>query len=601
MKKQFPIKYTSKDFDSIKADLVEYAKRYYSNNFKDFSEAGFASLMMDSVAYAGDILSFYIDYQTNETFLNTAIEQRNIYKIAKQLGYKNKVNSTSSGVISIFLLLPANSAGTAPDFSYAPIIRKGSIFRSNSGAQFILNEDVVVSSTNLPVSPIVAQVNAETGSPTFYAVKTYGKIISGVFGQEKINVGNFVKFPKFKLSDRSITEIISVKDSEGNEYFEVDYLTQNIVYKSILNKNSDASETPNLLIPYNVARRFIVEYETDAIYLRFGGGKYDPEEQLRPDLIAEPSKNIINLYGNDYTSDASLDPNILVTGDKTGVAPENTILTINYRYNDTTSINVASNELTSISLLNINFLNEEALNQNTAQQVANSLQVTNEEPITSGFSLDDIETMKINIANNFHMQNRIVTTQDYETACYVMSPKYGSIKRARAFKDLDSLRNNVNLYVVSEDSNLNFVKANITTKQNLKTWLNQNKVMTDTIDIFDAKIINFGINYKILVDPNYNSIVVLNAAKAAITAFYQQKPQIGQPIYYTDIYRELRKIAGILDVKDVEIITKTGSNYSNINFDIDSNTSSDGRYINIPLNAIFEIKFPNLDIKGAIV
>jgi hypothetical protein len=95
-KKQYPlINYTSRDFNSIRDDLVDYAKRYYPNTFKDFSESGFGSLMVDTTAYIGDILSFYLDYSVNESFLDTAIEYENILKLGRQMGYRYQPNAAS--------------------------------------------------------------------------------------------------------------------------------------------------------------------------------------------------------------------------------------------------------------------------------------------------------------------------------------------------------------------------------------------------------------------------------------------------------------------------------------------------------------------------
>ena len=73
-KKTVPIKYTSRDFESIRADLLEHARRYYPNTFQDFNEAGFGSLMLDTVSYIGDILSFYLDYQANESFKESSLQ-----------------------------------------------------------------------------------------------------------------------------------------------------------------------------------------------------------------------------------------------------------------------------------------------------------------------------------------------------------------------------------------------------------------------------------------------------------------------------------------------------------------------------------------------
>ena len=103
-----PISYTSRDFNSIKQDLINYAKIYYPNTYKDFNDASFGAMMIDMIAYVGDILSFYVDYQTNETLLETAIEEGSIVKIAKQLGYKFNNTPSSTGQAAFYVSIPAS-------------------------------------------------------------------------------------------------------------------------------------------------------------------------------------------------------------------------------------------------------------------------------------------------------------------------------------------------------------------------------------------------------------------------------------------------------------------------------------------------------------
>jgi hypothetical protein len=600
MIKKFPIRYTSKDFDSIKSDLVEYSKKYYSDTFRDFSDASFGSLMLDSVAYVGDILSFIIDYQTNETFLNTALEQKNIFRLADQLGYKYNFNNSSVGQVSIYILVPANAAGTGPDYDYAPIVRKNTVIGDTSNlTQFILTDDVDFNDKNLDVR--VAKVNTNTGNPSFYAIKSYASVISGIYGEETIEVSNFTKFPLFKLAKENINEIISVTDSEGNEYHEVDYLTQNIVYKKLETVDGITGVSNTIMIPYVANRRFATEFDGSNLYLRFGGGRYADTNSLRPDLLAEPSRKVLQMQGAMSISDKYLDPYSLIENDNLGLAPENTKLTVKYRYNITSNINIQSGALRAIKSLNIFFRNLENLSPGLVSQVYASIEVTNAEPITKGFQKVSTQELKQNVLSSFHMQNRIVTQEDYEAACYNIPTSFASVKRAKAHKNNKNNKNNIDLYVISEDVNGNLLTANSTTKNNLKKWLNKGRIITDTVEILDAKIINVGINFSILTDPNYLSPTVLNTCIEQLIYFYSIAPQIGQPIYITDIYKELRKVRGLLDVRSVEIVNLAGGDYSNIVYDIKSHISADGRYVYMPKNGIFEFKKPRTDIKGTIV
>ena len=184
-KKQYPlIDYTSRDFNSIRDDLLDYARRYYPNSFKDFSESGFGSLMIDSTAYIGDILSFYLDYSVNESFLDTAVEYNNVIKLGKQMGYKFNPTSVSAGEASFYIIIPASTTGDGPDLNYAPILKRGTELSSVDGNGFTLNEDVNFANPNN--ERVVAEVNSENGAISSFAVKATGQIISGRVERQQI-------------------------------------------------------------------------------------------------------------------------------------------------------------------------------------------------------------------------------------------------------------------------------------------------------------------------------------------------------------------------------------------------------------------------------
>ena len=192
-----PIKYTSRDFDSIKNDLIEHAKRYYPDTFKDFNEASFGALMLDTVAYVGDILSFYLDYQVNESFLDSAIEYDNVIRLARQMGYKFKSNPASFGTVAIYCIVPASSTGLGPDTSYLPLLKKGTELSSTSGNVFMLDNEVRFDDPSNEI--VVARTDSSTGLPTHYAIRSYGRVVSGLFSVQKISVGSFERFRRIKL------------------------------------------------------------------------------------------------------------------------------------------------------------------------------------------------------------------------------------------------------------------------------------------------------------------------------------------------------------------------------------------------------------------
>ena len=210
-----PINYTSRDFESIKGDLENYAKRYYPTTFKDFSEASFGALMLDLVAYVGDQLSFYADFQANESFLDSAIRYDNVIRLSETLGYKNQGVAKSTGQVAIFMLVPVAANSRAPDLDYFPILQRGTIFSGDNGATYTLTSDVDFSDSNNEIT--VARTDNTTGNPTYFAVKAMGQVVSGQQYEEQLTVGDYQRFLKMSLNRANVTEIISIKDSQGNE------------------------------------------------------------------------------------------------------------------------------------------------------------------------------------------------------------------------------------------------------------------------------------------------------------------------------------------------------------------------------------------------
>lgn len=175
--KKVPINYTSRDFATIKQELVNYAKRYYPETYQDFKEVSFGSLMLDTVAYVGDVLSFYLDYQANESFLDSAAEYKNVLRLSKQMGYNYSGNPSSSGMLDFYLVIPANTTSLGPNVDYLPILKKGSSFTSTNGVTFLLVENVDFGNPANEVA--VGRVDPATGVPLSYAVKGSGQVISG--------------------------------------------------------------------------------------------------------------------------------------------------------------------------------------------------------------------------------------------------------------------------------------------------------------------------------------------------------------------------------------------------------------------------------------
>jgi hypothetical protein len=591
-----PINYTSRDFESIKSDLENYAKRYYPSTFKDFSEASFGALMLDLVAYVGDQLSFYADFQTNESFLDSAIRYDSVVRLAETLGFKHKGAGNSTGTVSFYMLVPVAVNSRAPDLNYFPILQKGAILTGDNGATFTLIDDVDFRHGNNEIT--VARTDNTTGNPTYFAVKAYGQVVSGEQFQERLDVTNYQRFLRLPLSKQNITEVMSVVDSQGHEYYEVEHLSQDAVLSQI--KNVDSTTTaavPYLMKTKPVPRRFITQHTpAGETFIQFGYGSSD---NITGDIIADPADVVLNVNSKPYVTDDTFDPTNLIKSDKFGVVPVNTTLTVTYNANTNTVANASVGAVSNIVAPNLLFDNRESLDASVVNVMFGSLEVENESPILGDMERLSAEEIKQRAFGTFSAQNRAVTREDYINLIYRMPGKYGKIKRVNVMRDADSFKRNLNLYILAEGATGNFSSPNSVLKNNVKVWLDKYKMINDTIDILDGRIINIGIRYKVIPDLGANKFDLLSDCTQKIQDYYINiKFNLGEPLYLNDIYKLLNEVPGVVDTTHVEFFNLSGGSYSNYIYDIDSHISRDGRYLIIPQDSAAEILFPDTDIVG---
>jgi len=592
-KKILPIDYTHREFHTIRNDLMEIAERFYPDTFQDFSEASFGSIMLDAVAYVGDQLSLYLDYNVNESFLDTAYQRSNILRHGRVLGYKDPGRPSTYGQVALFIMVPASSTGIGPDNRYIPILKRGSKFTSQTGLSFVLLENIDFANPKNPM--VVAQSDASTNAPTQYAIKAYGNVVSGQFAQKQISIGPYQRFLKRKIGANNISEIISVTDSEGNEYFEVDYLAQDIVFKEVANDNFKNDNVPSVLKPLLVSRKFVVETDRNTTAIQFGSGKSG-----QTDIVAAPQEVALEVFGKDYISTTTFDPSRLSNSDSFGIVPSNTTLTVVYRVTNPTNSNVAVGGINTVSNGILSFDDRPSLSTTTVNTIQNSLEVLNETPIVGDVVNPSSAELKRRIFDTFPTQNRAVTQSDYENLVYRMPSKFGSVKRVSIQKDPDSLKRNLNLYVISEDSYGKLIATNMVIKNNIKTWLNQYRMINDTVDILDPYIVNLGIDFVVKTQAGSDKFDVLNRCINTLAGKYGEDFFIGEPFYISEIYETLKQVKGVLDVIKVKLTNKVGGSYADTILEINDNLSPDGSYLLVPNNVILEIKFPTQDIRGKI-
>lgn len=592
-KKKIPINYTNREFDGIRNDLEQIAERFYPDSFQDFSEASFGSIVLDAVAYVSDQLSFYLDYNVNEMFLDTSFQYTNVLRHGRILGYKNQGRPSTYGSVSLYILVPASVIGMGPDTSYLPVLKRGTRFTSQSGLNFILTDNVDFSDSANQV--VVSNVDSITGAPTFFAVKAYGNVVSGFFKQETKSVGDFERFRLLEIDSANVSEIISVTDAEGNEYFEVDNLSQDIIYKEVPNNNFKDENAPSVMKPLLVSRKYITFTERTRTFVQFGSG--NPNDS---DVVADPQRVAMNIFGKSYVTDTTFDPTKLTKNKNFGIVPSNTTLTIIYRVTNPTNSNIAVGNLNKVSNSSFDFAARPNLLDSKVNSIISSLEVSNEKPITGDVSQPTTAEVKRRIYDSFSTQNRAVTQVDYENLVYRMPSKFGAIKRCSVQRDPDSQKRNLNMYVVSEDSFGKLILATDIIKKNLKVWINQHRMINDTVDIVDPYIINLGINFVVSARDGVNKFDLLERCVSTLGRKFGNPFYIGEDINIAEIYKELSRVTGVYEAISVKLLSKVGTNYASNTLNINNNLSPDGTKLIIPKNAVVEIKYPDTDIKGQI-
>lgn len=615
------IKYLNKDFTQIKQSLMDFAKVYYPNTYKDFNEASVGMMFIEMAAYLGDVLSYYIDYQFKESLLSDAAERRNIIDCAKILGYRAKVTTPSTTTLDVYQLLPAipdSSGSMVPDMKYAQIIKPYMTTTSDTGVSFITNTpvDFTVDTKNDPLEISVYQRNS-SGIPEFYVLKKSAPASAGQIVERQVVVGDPSAFFKIQLAETNVIGILDMYDSDGNRWYETDYLAQDLVpleveniYKNDVDLSQYRDTTPFLMQFLRTSRRFVTGVNSDnTTFIEFGSGTNIEDD----DLIIPNTNTITNPYAVG-TMNVSYDPANFLTSKSYGQAPGNTTLTIRYLVGGGVASNVNANSITNLSQVEFfGDITELSVNeQNLTSTIRNSIKVNNPVPAVGGREAETDEEIRNNALANNSSQNRAVTRQDYVVRAYSMPSKFGSIAKAYAEADsaigtaVNSAGANplaVNLYILCYDSNKRLIASNDALRQNLKNYIDQYRILTDSVNLLDGFVINIGVEFSIIVDRNYNKKDVLaNCLQLAQSYFNIDNAQFSQPINLSRLELEIGKVEGVQSVTSLKVknLTTRDGDYSPYEYDIDQATSNKIVYPSID-PSVFEVKYPTKDIVGKVL
>ena len=658
------IKYLNKDFAQFRGNLIEFAKTYFPATYSDFNESSPGMMFIEMASYIGDSLSYYVDDTLKESLMVHADDIENVIALSQYLGYKPKVTSPAVTTLSVYQLVPSTGTGTnnTYDETYLLKIKEGMILESSNGVSFI-TKDVVDFSDSTDREITIYSTDTTTGETSFYLVKKLVKAISAEVVTQEFTFGSYEAFRTIDLSDTNIIDIYDVRDSNGNKWYEVPYLAQELVFTDYPNTAANdpdlyqfKSSVPYVLNTLKTSRRFVRKVNGDSTTtLQFGSG--DPSSS--DETIIPSFKNVgLGLPNSISKLEESFDPTNFLKTKTYGSSPSNTTITVKYLVGGGVESNVKKGTITQIRAVEY----EEDTTLFTPQQLSlynstkRSIAVDNEVPATGGKGGDTIEEIRQNALANFGSQNRAVTAKDYQVRALSMPTKYGSVAKAYAtadgtldnnspssilsspkalqeFTDLvmsfvekpdneepdrrsvqqeiqkyligktsnDNEKNNpfaINLYLLGYDSDNKLSVLNRAIKENLKTYLSEYKILTDGVNINDGFIINIGIEFEIIVFNNYNkSEVIADCIQELKDYFNIDNWTFNNTINLSELELIVANVEGVSSVPMLKIVNKCGGQYSPNSYNIEKAIKDKILYPSLD-PSVFEVKFPNADIKG---
>ena len=637
------INYTSKDFSTIKADLIEYTKAYFPDTYKDFNETSPGMMLIELASYVGDVLSYYIDYNYKESLLTTATERKNVIRLAEFLGYKT--TPTTPSVVRLQVTTDLTATDGKPNYNNL-LIDSGLRVASSENSDLVFETlgEIDFTISGSPDTPQITQFS-NAGIATGFRLTRNVNAVSGITKTKSFTITSPTKFLELDLGIQNVVEIIDVVDSSGAKYYEVDYLAQDRILKEThYNEITDVDDSRyrnsgydqglvggqysvDVSVPYvleyiKTNKKFVrkVDPETNNTKLQFGNGLYkfnisgsssaglfSTIEQQGMSTSGVPS-TVINAAINNLTTNNSLN---------LGETPANTILTVTYREGGGANTNVQAGELTNI------------LNPPDGASIV----VTNPEPSSGGTDGETELEIKENAKAFFASQLRCVTREDYVARIMNLPSKFGNIAKAYVVRlnDISGLK----IYTLSYNQRRQLVQTPPLVLNNLRMYLEQFRMINDALDFgfelpggqFSGYKINFGVYFEINADRRFNkSDVKLDVINCIRTYFNTDKMQFAQAINLGELRYEILGKDGVIGIKELKLFQSTGEIEG---FDSNSSTNRTLFYYNNEGSAVgtfgygwnyafenalqndiirpsatpsvFELRNPNTDIYGRVI
>ena len=630
------VNYTSKDFSTIKADLIEYTKSYFPNTYKDFNETSPGMMLIELSSYVGDVLSYYIDYNYKENILSTATEKRNVRRLAEFLGYKTANKTASIAKLKITTSIGVDSNGN-PDYSAAPAsIGTGLQIKSNVDSELIFETtgEVDFTVSGSPDTPSISAPDLDAnGEASSYTLTRYVRAISGETKSKSFTVTSPTKFLELNLGVNNVVEILDVTDSSGQKWYEVDYLAQQRILKEKhysgdstrttgYDQGDGISDNSLVTIPYvmdyiNTNKKFVQKFDqdSDSTKLMFGNGlyRYNQTGSRQTSIFSAVEQTGLSLNGTSFSSiNATLNELIASNNLNLGETPANTIMTVRYRVGGGNASNAQVGEITDV--------------QNAPAGV--TITVTNDEPSSGGTDGQTVDEIKHNASAFFSTQLRCVTREDYQSRILSMPAKFGNI--AKTYVERLDDTGGLIVSTLSYNQNRQLVSTSQLILQNLRTYIDKFRLINDQLDfgytindtIFSGYHINFGVKFQVNSDRRINSTQVKLDVIDVIKDFFKiDKMQFRQSINLNDLQYNILGLEGVIGIKELRLFQRgndIGVNRNLVYYRADGTLSNNGEsgygfeynFQNALVDgvirpsvtpAVFELKNPNKDIYGKVI
>ena len=599
------ISYTSRDFESLRNDLKRFVGQYYRDAIVDVSDASLAGMLIDVAAYVGDVTSYYLDHQFNENSLEKAIETRNVERLVREAGVKISGKSPASGFLDISIVVPAKltNGEYAPDENLIPKIQAESSFTSRRGTVFYLTDDLDFSEVDTSGNLIAKyEVNQSlAGNPVNFIMTREGYVTSSRLKTQRNNIADsFQPFRTVVVTDPDATEIVRVVDSDGDDYYEVESLTQSTVFKRMVNNRADRDLADERIQLLHAPKRFVASRtsSTGNITLLFGSGREDVFDE---DVIPDPSDHAIRLYGDKKSlNKITIDPNAFLGTQTLGISPRNTTLTIYYRSGGGLNHNTGISEIDTVSTLLTQFPPGISTTQSTI--IRASATCNNKFVLSGGEDEPSIESLRQIALLNRNSQNRIVSREDLISRVYSLPSNFGRVFRA-AVRDNPSNTQAAQLFILSRNSSGKLIISPDSLKENLSKYLSRFRIISDAIDILDGVVVNLSLNYTVTIAQEAQSSVVLAAINTKLRNYFRiENFQIDQPIKIGEVENLILNSTDVEAITSISFSNVTGVRGNNVysNYTFNTKNFIDRGYLFPPVGGIFEIKYPNDDIVGRI-